>query len=98
MYKRQAPPGTLFRAVALPIMDGRAFREGAIDLSSFVKDGALVWETPPGAWHVFVVTEDSLYDGTHAAVSLAYGDGNGGNAVAPSHDSNSGSNSRPDTR
>ena len=33
-----------------------------------------------------------------AAVSLAYGDGNGGNAVAPSHDSNSGSNSRPDTR
>ena len=67
-----APPGTLFRAVAVPIRDGRAFREGAIDLSSFVKDGALVWETPPGAWHVFVVTEDSLYDGTHAAVSLAY--------------------------
>ena len=60
-----APPGTLFRAVAVPIRDGQAFREGAIDLSSFVKDGALVWEAPPGAWHVFIMTEDSLYDGTH---------------------------------
>ncbi len=67
-----APPGALFRALAVPVRDGRASTEGAIDVSSFVKDGALVWDAPPGDWHVFVITEDSLYDGTHAAVSLAY--------------------------
>ena len=66
------PQGVLFRAVALPMNDGIASLEGAIDISSSVHDGKLVWEAPPGAWHAFVFTEGRLYEGTHAAVSLAY--------------------------
>lgn len=66
------PKGVLFRAVALPMKDGVASSQGAVDISSFVHDGKLVWEAPPGPWHAFVFTEDVLYEGTHAAVSLAY--------------------------
>ncbi len=66
------PPGALFRAVAVPVKDGVASLEEAIDISSSVKDGKLTWQPPAGAWHAFVFTEGRLYDGTHAAVSLCY--------------------------
>jgi len=66
------PPGDLFRAVALPVKDGAVSLEGAVDVSSSVRDGKLVWEAPPGSWRAFVFTEGRLYEGTHAEVSLAY--------------------------
>ena len=66
------PQGVLFRAVALPVRNGVSLLEGAVDISSSVGDGKVVWEPPPGAWHAFVFMEDRLYEGTHAAVSLAY--------------------------
>jgi hypothetical protein len=66
-----APPGTLVRAVAFPTNDGVIQLDAATDLASFVKDGKLAWDAPQGSWHVMLISEDRLYEGTHAAVSLA---------------------------
>jgi hypothetical protein len=31
----------------------------------------LIWQAPPGDWHLLAITEDYLYEGTHASLSLA---------------------------
>jgi hypothetical protein len=64
------PPGQLRRAVALPLVDGRADLDDAVDLRDSVHGRKLEWVSPDGRWHVMVITEDRLYEGTHAAVSL----------------------------
>jgi hypothetical protein len=64
------PPGQLKRAVALPIVEGRIVLDRAADLADKVRQGKLAWNAPAGQWHVMLVTEDRLYEGTHAAVSL----------------------------
>lgn len=66
------PPGDLFRAVALPMKDGVLALNEAVDLASSVHDRKLTWDAPAGSWRVFVFTKGRLYEGTHAAVSLAY--------------------------
>ncbi|MDX9973417.1 MAG: glycosyl hydrolase [FCB group bacterium] len=65
------PPGTLVRAAAFPVKDGAIDLDRATDLSAFVKDRTFTWNAPAGSWQVMVITEDYLYEGTHAAVSLA---------------------------
>ena len=64
------PPGQLKRAAAFPVTDGRIDLARAVELADRVRDGKLTWEAPEGQWHVMVFTEDRLYEGTHAAVSL----------------------------
>lgn len=65
------PPGALVRAAVFPVVGGLVSMDGAVDLASAVKDGTLTWEAPSGAWHIMAMTEDRLYEGTHAAESLA---------------------------
>ncbi len=65
------PPGDLFRAVAVPVKDGVASPEGAVDIAASVQGATLTWNAPEGDWHVFLFTESTLYEGTHAALSLA---------------------------
>ncbi len=65
------PPGTLFRAAAFPLENGQLKLDAAVDLAEAVSERKLAWEAPAGNWRVMVVTEDRLYEGTHAAVSLA---------------------------
>lgn len=64
------PPGQLKRAVALPIVEGRIALDKAIELGGEARQQKLAWNAPAGRWHVMVITEDRLYEGTHAAVSL----------------------------
>ncbi|MBM3497615.1 MAG: hypothetical protein FJX74_02985 [Armatimonadetes bacterium] len=65
------PPGTLVSAAAYPLRDGAIDPDGAVDLAPNAREGKLVWEAPAGDWRVMAITEDVLYEGTHAAVSLA---------------------------
>jgi len=65
------PPGILFRAVAVPVRDGVACLGEVVDISGSVQGNTLVWTAPEGEWYVFAFTEGVLYEGTHAALSLA---------------------------
>jgi len=65
------PPGRLVRAAAFPVAGGAIDLDEAVDLSPKIKDGKLAWQPPAGSWHVMVITENRLYEGTHAALSLA---------------------------
>ena len=66
------PPGKLVLAAALPRRDGAGVLEEARDLSSSVVVGQLTWQAPVGEWYVVAMTDDLIYEGTHAAVSLAF--------------------------
>ena len=65
------PPGILVRAVAVPVRDGAARLGETVDISGAVQGNTLAWTAPEGDWHAFVFTEGVLYEGTHAALSLA---------------------------
>ncbi len=67
-----APPGRLVLAAALPRRDGAIVLSERQDLTALVRDGRLTWEAPAGDWFVVVMTDDLIYEGTHAAMSLAY--------------------------
>ncbi len=66
------PPGRLVLAAALPRRDGIIALDETRDLAASVHDGQLVWEAPKGDWFVVAMTDDLIYEGTHAAISLAY--------------------------
>ena len=66
------PPGRLVLAAALPRRDGMIALDEARDLTASIHDGQLVWQAPPGDWFVVAMTDDLIYEGTHAAISLAY--------------------------
>jgi len=66
------PPGRLVLAAALPRRDGAIALEEAQDLTAAIRGGQLAWQAPAGDWFVVVMTDDLIYEGTHAAVSLAY--------------------------
>jgi hypothetical protein len=65
------PPGKLVRAAAFPASGGRVDLDKAVDLAARVQGGKLAWTAPPGEWRIMLVTEDRLYEGAHASVSLA---------------------------
>ncbi len=44
----------------------------AKDLAASIRDRQLSWQAPAGEWFVVVMTDDLIYEGTHAAVSLAF--------------------------
>ncbi len=66
------PPGRLVLAAALPRRNGAVVLSEAKDLTSAVADGKLTWQAPAGEWFVTAMTDDLIYEGTHAAVSLAF--------------------------
>lgn len=67
----EQPPGTLFLAAAFPLRNGRFISHEKLDLSDKVRDGGLHWQAPAGRWHVMLITESRLFDGTHAEMNLA---------------------------
>lgn len=68
----ELPPGRLVLAAALPRRDGLIVLREAQDLSSAIDGHQLSWQAPDGDWFVVAMTDDLIYDGTHAAISLAY--------------------------
>lgn len=64
------PPGKLVLAAAFPVRDGAMDLSARLDLAQLVHDGRLVWDAPEGRWQVMAVTEDVLYEGTHADGNL----------------------------
>ena len=66
------PPGKLVLAAALPRRNGAIDLTQAKDLASSVVVGRLTWQAPEGEWYVVAMTDDLIYEGTHAAVSLAF--------------------------
>jgi hypothetical protein len=66
------PPGRLVLAAALPCRHGVVELDEAKDLTSAVVIGRLTWQVPAGEWYVVAMTDDLIYEGTHAAVSLAF--------------------------
>jgi len=65
------PPGKLVRASAFPVSGGVIDLDKAVDLAGSVRDGKLAWTAPAGEWRIMAITEDRLYEGTHASVALA---------------------------
>ncbi len=65
------PPGRPFLTAAFPTHDGQLDLRGKIDLSAQVAGGKLKWQAPAGHWHVMAVTENVLYEGTHAEGNYA---------------------------
>ena len=66
------PPGRLVLAAALPRRDGVLDLDAAQDLTASIDGRQLAWQAPPGDWFVVAMTDDLIYEGTHAAISLAY--------------------------
>jgi hypothetical protein len=64
------PPGKLVLAGAFPVYDGKLALKEKVDLAGQVRDGKLTWQAPVGRWRVMAITEDRLFDGTHAAGNL----------------------------
>lgn len=66
----ELPPGKLVLAGAFPVHDGNIDMTQKIDLAAQVRDGKLDWQPPAGRWRVMAITEDRLYEGTHAEGNL----------------------------
>ncbi len=66
------PPGQLVLAAALPRRAGLLELDAAQDLAAAIRDGQLSWHAPEGDWLVVAMTDDLIYEGTHAALSLAF--------------------------
>ena len=64
------PPGKLVLAGAFPIRDGQMQLAQKVDLAAQVRDGKLSWQAPAGCWRVLAITENRLYEGTHADGNL----------------------------
>lgn len=74
------PPGDPVFVRAFPLTGGSIqisgslalpARQTGLDLSERLNGGALNVDLPPGNWRVLAVTRSPLYEGTHAALSLA---------------------------
>ncbi|HPT85413.1 MAG TPA: glycosyl hydrolase [Bacillota bacterium] len=66
-YRADTPGDRLVCAMLLPI-DGSEPKDVTHFLGS---DGVLRLEVPPGNWHLFMMSERRLFDGTHAAESYS---------------------------
>jgi hypothetical protein len=67
----EVPPGKLLFAAAYPLKAGQVQPSGRVDLAGEVHNGRLHWRAPTGEWEVLAVTQNRLYDGTHAEGNLA---------------------------
>ena len=72
-FSMDLPPGQPLMAAAYPVgRDGLVRASGRVDLAAAIADGRLVWDAPAtGNWWVVAISEDFIYEGTHAANSLA---------------------------
>jgi len=66
------PPGQRVLAAALPRREGSIVLEESRDLAASIHGGRLSWQAPAGDWFVVVMTDELIYEGTHAALSLAF--------------------------
>ncbi len=67
----ELPSGTPKLIAAFPLAHGQIDLRYRTNLAACVSAGKLSWPTPPGRWLVLAITEDRLYEGTHASMSLA---------------------------
>lgn len=65
------PPGRPVFAGAFPLRNGASTTVGMVDLTSRLSGTNVSWLSPAGQWRLVAVTEDTLYEGTHASMSLA---------------------------
>jgi len=65
------PPGKLVLAAAFPVNDGQINLAQRTELAGQIAGGKLRWTAPAGQWRVLVITEDRLYEGTHAEGNLS---------------------------
>ena len=66
----ELPPGKLLLAGAFAVHDGTIDITKKTDLAAQVHDGRLSGQVPNGRWHVMAITENRLYEGTHAEGNL----------------------------
>lgn len=67
----EVPPGNLIATLAFPLNSHRGIElEEKKDLSSEVRDSKLVWKAEKGDWKILLISENRLYENTHAAISL----------------------------
>jgi hypothetical protein len=66
----ELPPGGLVLAGAFAVSDGIIDITKKVDLTGQVHDGRLSWQAPDGRWRVMAITENRLYEGTHAEGNL----------------------------
>lgn len=67
----ELPPGAPKLIAAFPLANGQIDLRLRTNLAACVSTGKLSWQPPPGRWLVLAITEDRLYEGTHASLSLA---------------------------
>ena len=67
----EVPPGKPFLIAAFPVRDGNIDLKGLTNLAAEVREGKLSWQAPLGRWRVMAITEDRLFEGTHASLSLS---------------------------
>ena len=66
----EAPPGRIIGAWAFPKNKKGIDLKGKINLIDKIEDGKLSWEPEKGNWHIMIISENRLYEKTHAAISL----------------------------
>jgi hypothetical protein len=66
----ELPPGRLVLAAAFPVRACNIDLTSRVNLSNNVHEARLDWEAPTGQWRVLAITEDHLYEGTHAEGNL----------------------------
>jgi hypothetical protein len=66
-YRSDVPGGRLFKAMLLPLASGEA-----IDVTHFLNEkNVLHMDIPAGEYHLFLMSERRMFDGTHAAESYS---------------------------
>lgn len=65
------PPGTPVRVAAFPNTNGVIDLEHSVDLASEIHENKVSWLPPAGSWRVMAITEDRLFDATHASKSFS---------------------------
>jgi hypothetical protein len=66
----ELPPGKLVLAGAFPVRDGNIDVTSEVDLAAEIHDGKLNWQAPADRWRVMAITENRLFEGTHAEGNL----------------------------
>jgi hypothetical protein len=66
----ELPPGRLVLAGAFAVRDGNIDITEKMNLAAQVHDGRLSWQAPAGRWRVMAITENRLFEGTHAEGNL----------------------------
>jgi hypothetical protein len=65
-----APPGTIRAALAVPVGPDGLILDRAVRLDARAGQPVRFEPPQPGAWHVMIVGEDALYEGTHATSNV----------------------------